>query len=63
MKQLKELVKLELLREQEIREIQNERKMKSNLLNYDINDVLKDLEFDLKHGLLKNRFTKRQNSY
>ena len=34
-----------------------------NLLNYDINDILKDLEFDLKHGLLKNGFFKRKNSY
>ena len=41
MKQLKELVKLELLREQEIRGEKNEKKMKSNLLNYDINDVFK----------------------
>ena len=33
------------------------------MLNYDINDVLRDLEFDLKQGSPKNRFFKRQNSY
>ena len=63
MKQLKELEKLKLLREKEIREIKNETKIKLNLLNYDINDTLKDLEFDLKHGSLKNRFFKSQSVY
>ena len=63
MKQLKELEKLKLLREKEIREIKNETKIKLNLLNYDINDTLKDLEFDLKYGLLKNRFFKSQSVY
>ena len=63
MKQLKELEKLKLLREKEIREIKNETKIKLNLLNYDINDTLKDLEFDLKYGSLKNRFFKSQSVY
>ena len=61
--QLKELEKLKLLREKEIKEIKNETKIKLNLLNYDINDTLKDLEFDLKYGLLKNRFFKSQSVY
>ena len=61
--QLKELEKLKLLREKEIKEIKNETKIKLNLLNYDINDTLKDLEFDLKYGSLKNRFFKSQSVY
>ena len=40
-----------------------ETKINLNVLNYDKNDILKDSGFDLKHGLLKNRFFKRQNSY
>ena len=55
MKQLKELEKLELLREQEIKVIKNETKIKLDVLNYDVIDMLKNLEFDLKHGLVKNR--------
>ena len=62
-KQLKEWKKLELLREQKIKQIKNETKTKLNLLNYDTNDILKDLDFDLKRASLKNRFSKRQNSY
>ena len=29
------------------------------LLDYEINDILKDLEFKLKHGTLKNRYFKK----
>ena len=29
------------------------------LLDYEINDILKDLEFELKHGTLKNRYFKK----
>ena len=62
-KQLKELKEIELLREQEINEIKNVTKIKINALNYEINDILKDLDFELKHGILKNRYFKRQNTY
>ena len=40
-------------------EIENETKIKLNLPNYKLNDILKDLEFELKHGTLKNRVFKR----
>ena len=33
------------------------------LLDYEINDILKDLEFKLKHGTLKNRYFKKWNCY
>ena len=62
-KQLKELKEIELLREQEKNEIKNVTKIKINVLNYEINDILKDLDFELKHGILKNRYFKRQNTY
>ena len=62
-KQLKELKEIELLREQEINEIKNVTKIKINVLNYEINDILKDLDFELKYGILKNRYFKRQNTY
>ena len=63
MKQWKELNKLEMLKEIESNEIENETKIKLNLPNYKLNDILKDLEFELKHGTLKNRVFKRWNSY
>ena len=33
------------------------------LLDYEINDILKDLAFELKHGTLKNRYFKKWNCY
>ena len=33
------------------------------MLNYEIHDILKHLEFELKHGTLKDRYFKRKNTY
>ena len=30
--------------------------------NYEMHDILKHLQFELKHGTLKNRYFKRKNS-
>ena len=60
---LKELKQLALLRGQEINEIKNETKIKSNLLNDEINDTLKYFDLKLRHGTLKNRCFKKLNSY
>ena len=38
-------------------------KTKLNLSNYDINDILTNLENYLSMDCLKNRFFKKQNSY
>ena len=62
-KRLKEFKELKLLREQEINEINKETKIKLNVLNDEINDVLEKLEFELEHGTLKNRYLKKLNSY
>ena len=50
---------MEWLREQEINEIKNGTKIKLNMLNDEIDDILKNLEFKLKHGTLKNRYFKK----
>ena len=55
----KELKELELLRESEINEIENATKIKLNILNDETDYILEDLEFELKHGTLKNRYFKR----
>ena len=52
-----------MLKELEINEMENETKIKLNLPNYEINDILKDLEFELKYWTLKDRFFKKWNSY
>ena len=31
------------------------------MLNYEIHDILKHLQFELKNGTLKNRYFKRKN--
>ena len=38
-----------MLKELEINEMENETTIKLNLPNYEINDILKDLEFELKY--------------
>ena len=43
--------------------MENETTIKLNLPNYEINDILKDLEFELKYWTLKDRFFKKWNSY
>ena len=52
-----------MLKELEINEMENETTIKLNLPNYEINDILKDLEFELKYWALKGRFFKKWNSY
>ena len=52
-----------MLKELEINEMENETTIKLNLPNYEINDILKDLEFELKYWTLKDRFLKKWNSY
>ena len=52
-----------MLREQKINEIKKGTKIKLNLLNDEMNDILEDLEFELKHGTLKNRYFKKLNSH
>ena len=52
-----------MLREQKINEIKKGTKIKLNLLNDEMNDILDDLEFELKHGTLKNRYFKKLNSH
>ena len=52
-----------MLKELEINEMENETTIKLNLPNYEINDILKDLEFELKYWTLKDRFFKKGNSY
>ena len=52
-----------MLKELEINEMENETTIKLNLPNYEINDILKDLEFELKYWTLKDRFFKKWNSY
>ena len=59
---LNELKELKLHREKEINEIRKEKKKKLNVLINKINDVLKELEFKLEHGTLKNRYSKKSNS-
>ena len=59
---LNELKELKLHREQKINEIRKETKIKLNVLIDKINDVLKELEFKLEHGTLKNRYFKKLNS-
>ena len=62
-KPLKELKELQLLREQKINEIKKGTKIKLNLLNDEMNDILEDLEFELKRGTLKNRYFTKLNSH
>ena len=52
-----------MLKELEINEMENETTIKLNLPNYEVNDILKDLEFELKYWTLKDRFFKKWNSY
>ena len=52
-----------MLKELEINEMENETTIKLNLPNYEINYILKDLEFELKYWTLKDRFFKKWNSY
>ena len=52
-----------MLKELEINEMENETTINLNLPNYEINDILKDLEFELKYWTLKDRFFKKWNSY
>ena len=50
-----------MIREQEINEIKQETEIKSNTLNEEINDISKNLQFELEHGTLKNRYFKKLN--
>ena len=52
-----------MLREQKINEIKKGTKIKLNLLNDEMNDILEDLEFEIKHGTLKNRYFKKLNNH
>ena len=52
-----------MLREQKINEIKKGTKIKLNLLNDEMNDILEDLEFELKRGTLKNRYFTKLNSH
>ena len=45
-----------LIMKQEINEKKNETEIKLNMLNDETNCILKNLEFELKHGTLKNRY-------
>ena len=60
---LKELEINEMLKELEINKMENETKIKLNLPNYEINYILKDLEFELKYWTLKDRLFKKWKSY
>ena len=51
-------IKLELLREQEINEIKNERKRKLNMLDDEINDTLEKSDVDLTTLITKCKFLK-----
>ena len=52
-----------MLREQKINEIKKGTKIKLNRLNDKTNDILEDLEFELKRGTLKNRYFTKLNSH
>ena len=43
--------------------MKNTTKIKLRPLNYEINDISKDLQCELRHGTLKNRHFKRLNTY
>ena len=60
---LNEMEKLEMIREKEINEIQNETKTKLNELNEEMYRILLNLEFDLCNEKLKRRFFNRPNNY
>ena len=60
---LNEMEKLEMIREKEINEIQNETKTKLNELNEEIYRILLSLDFDLCNEKLKRRFFNRPNNY
>ena len=62
-KPLKELKELEFLRDQEINEIKRTTKIKLNLLNCHLNDILMYLEYELKYVSLRNIFFNRLNTY
>ena len=39
--------------------MENATEIKLNILNNETGDILEDLEFELKHGTIKNRYFKR----
>ena len=61
LKQWKKLKELELLREKK-NKWNKKTKIKLNVLNNEIIDVLKKFEFELEKGTLENRYCKKLNS-
>ena len=55
--------KLELLREQEIKEIKNETTRKLNMLDDEINDIFQKLDVDLTTLILKCKFFEKLYAY
>ena len=53
---------MQLLKQKETNEIKNATKIKLNMLKDEINYILQDLEFELKHGTVKNRYLKKLTS-
>ena len=56
-------IRLELLREQEINEIKNERKRKLNMLDDEINDILEKSDVDLATLITKCKFFEKPHEY
>ena len=60
---LNEIKKIELWREQEINEIKNETKRKLNLLDSEINNILKKSDVDLTTLIIKCNFLDKPYEY
>ena len=60
---LNKIKKLELLREQEINELKNERKRKLNMLDDEISDILEQLDVDSKTLELRCSFCEKPHNF
>ena len=60
---MSKIKKLELLREQEINEIKNEKKRKLNMLDDEINHILEKLDVDLTTLILTSNFFEKLYEY